>query len=244
MHLAGGIVKQIVSELYYTKYIDAGGVAILGSGYIPDQYFYAARELVLEMTSKRPELRGLLAFTDQERLNLTGATYVPSPTFRIILFHANQGAGAIPELFPRPASGIGWCSGSRCVIPVGLKTVLTEDAPDVGEVRINIASVFIHEFAHAIHFAIRLIDATFDDCLNAAYAEAIANESAFASSPVEHWAVAAQNWFRLFSIPENTRAETQYVRFRERNPLMHALMAEWFDLKYLGDVDSQAEFEF
>ena len=236
LHFNETLVLTGMRRQYYTKYIDAGGIAIIGSHYILDQYFYAACELVFEMTSKRPELRDLLAFTDKPRPNLTGATYVPSPGFMMILYDPDQGAAAIPERFPKPAAAIGWCGGARCVVAVGARVVLTEDSPDVGEVRIDIASVFIHEFAHAMNFAIRLIDPTFDTRLAEAYEEAVENDSAFSNSPFEHWAVTAQNWFRTFALP-NGQGELSYARFQERNPRMHALMAEWFDFKYLGHID-------
>lgn len=121
---------------------------------------------------------------------------------------------------------------------MGLQSVLTEDALNRSEVRIAIANFFIHEFAHAIHFAIRLIDPTIDVRLQEAYEEAVENDSAFSGSYVEHWAVAAQNWFLKFS---RNPAGWKYARFQERNPLMHALMEEWFDFKYLGYVDSKLQ---
>ena len=54
-------------EAYYTKYISAGGVAIIGNGYIPNNYFYVARDIVLGMTRKRPELREHLSPTRENR---------------------------------------------------------------------------------------------------------------------------------------------------------------------------------
>ena len=48
-------------RLYYTKYIDAGGIAIIGNSNVTDQEFRVAREIVLRMTAKRPELRKLMS---------------------------------------------------------------------------------------------------------------------------------------------------------------------------------------
>ena len=119
---------------------------------------------------------------------------------------------------------------------VGARVVLTEDSPDVGEVRIDIASVFIHEFAHAMNFAIRLIDPTFDTRLAEAYEEAVENDSAFSNSPFEHWAVTAQNWFRTFCASEWTR-RAELCPFQGTKSTDACVNGEWFDFKYLGHID-------
>lgn len=238
LHFKDTLVKAGMKRVYYTKYLDADGIAILGSAYIRDQYFYAARELIFEMTSKRPELRSLLAFTDKPRENLTGATYVPSSNFRMVLYNPDQGGAAIPERFPRPPSAVGWCGTLTCVATVDEMIVVTEESP--AEVRIYIAGVFIHEFAHAMHYATRLIDPTIDTRLQAAYAEAVENNTAFGVGYVENFAVAADEWFMDFSLP-NDFSKRKYAEFKERNPLMHAIMKEFFEFKYLGYVDAKRE---
>ena len=222
----------------YTKYLDADGIAILGSAYVRDQYFYAARELIFEMTSKRPKLRKLLAFTDTPRENLTGNTYVPAPNFRMVLYNPDQGGAAIPERFPRPPAAVGWCGPLTCVATADELVVVTEDSP--GEVRIFIANVFIHEFAHAIHFATRLIDPTIDTRLQAAYDEVLENGMAFGVGYVENWAVTTQNWFLDFPLA-NDHSKRRYAQFQERAPLMHALMEAFFEFKYLGYVGRKRE---
>ena len=46
---------------YYTKYIDAGGIIIVGNRDVWNWCFYAARDIVLTMTSKHPRLREVLS---------------------------------------------------------------------------------------------------------------------------------------------------------------------------------------
>ena len=58
-------------EAYYKKYISAGGIAIMGNRYIEDRFFYAARDIALGMTSKRPELRALLSPSRENRPGTT-----------------------------------------------------------------------------------------------------------------------------------------------------------------------------
>lgn len=240
-HFEDTLALHGMRRKYYTKYLDADGIAILGNAYIRDQYFYAARELIFEMTSKRPELRKLLALTGEPRENLTGATYVPSPWFRMILYSPHQGGTAIPEWFPRHPPGVGWCGPPYCVAPANQIVVLTEASPNIGEVRIHIVNVFIHEFAHAMHYAIRLIDATFDTRLVKAYEEAVENNMTFSYSPAENFAATAQNWFQDFSYPNNEYSRQKYAEFQERAPLMHAMMEEVFDFKNLGYIDAKRE---
>ena len=54
-------VLRAAQEAHYTKYIDAGGVAILGNSLVDDELFLFARAIVLEMTSKHPEIRERLS---------------------------------------------------------------------------------------------------------------------------------------------------------------------------------------
>ena len=43
------------------KYLDAGGIAITGSENVSDMVFYAAKEIILTITSKRSEIREVLS---------------------------------------------------------------------------------------------------------------------------------------------------------------------------------------
>ena len=65
---------------YYTKYIDAGGIAIVGNHYVRDEQFYVAREVILHMTSKRPELREPLSLNSGDE----------NRRFRVILINAEE----------------------------------------------------------------------------------------------------------------------------------------------------------
>lgn len=45
------------SLLYFDKYIDADGIAVIGNSVLSDDFFIDTRETILLMTSKRPQLR-------------------------------------------------------------------------------------------------------------------------------------------------------------------------------------------
>ena len=121
---------------YYTKYIDAGGIAIVGGNLAEDVWFQKARHIVLIMTSKLPGLREALS-ADQPG----GVTGDKSP-FRMII--VNQDLDSI-ENFPENLN----------TNVDGLKDVLgacgTVDCW-VGNRGLEIA--VIHEMAHAIERAI------------------------------------------------------------------------------------------
>lgn len=243
-------------EAYYLKYINAGGVAIMGHKTVDDRFFYAARDIVLGMTQKRPELRALLT---PSRENRPGATRrdgthdvtglaTPSRKFRYILYEQNMGRNSIPEKHLNPSFSEpqwtptrvpGHCSTSYCYQVVHLQ-----------KGALSLSDVFLHEFAHAIHFAIRLIDPTFEDRLQAAYDEAVKNANSAnnpdgqgywvsgqyaLSNPGEYWAETVKAWFHRLAAPDTP--EVIRAKLRDGNPLGHALLEEWFDFLYLREVD-------
>lgn len=222
-------------EAYYTKYINAGGVAIMGNGYIDNRFFYAARDIVMSMTRKKPELREHLSPSRENRPGAMQADgwhdvtrrATPSRKFRMILVHAYQGNTAMPELrlanntISYPVVSIGGLAARYGRVNLSPGHMLT------------FSKVFIHEFAHAIHTAINLLDTTFDDRLEAAYQSAKKNGSFFGdvgsthyalTQRWEYWAVSAEEWFDFLA--RNSFARDQ---FRETDPLMYELLDEWFD---------------
>lgn len=245
-HLIHQICLRREQEAYYTKYISAGGVAIMGNGYIKDPFFYAARDIVLGMTQKRPELRALLTPSRENRPgamqidgvhDVTGRT-TPRGNFRMILVDGQQEGTVIPEIhlgngtIQYPVIGLG---GLSATYGWAFMPRLNDGsfAPDI----------FIHEFAHAIHTAIELLDTNFDARLEAAYQSALENGSYFGNSPAyyslstkwEYWADSVEEWFVDLA---NPRRQLHDV-FLRKDPLMYALLAEWFDLINLDAVGSR-----
>ena len=245
------ICLRRAQEAYHRKYISAGGVAIMGNRHIHDIHYYAARDIVLGMTQKRSELRELLTPSRERRPgatqhpaflhDVTGQT-TPSPKFRMILSHSSVGNTAIPEIhagnntFSFHFVSVGGLLPSFGWVPT------TGYGPERGGVGSIFVALFVHEFAHAIHLSIRLLDPTFDDRLEAAYAAAKENGSYFSDgdhalkNQHEYWAESAQRWFTVFS---REGQEFLHNLFRETDPLMYDLLAEWFDLIYLREVESR-----
>ena len=221
-------------KAYYQKYIDAGGIAIMGSDFLEDAYFYAARAVVLGMTAKRPELREHLTPIREQRplTNAVGNPRVPRRTFRLILSHPEIEQIDIPEV-RSPHRKLGWCTLDKCLITVQRVSVKNEIH----------TGFLIHEFAHAMHFAINVVDLTFQDRLQAAYDAVLGDPESFwygsrdaaaLQSSTEYWAFSADRWFTRFTLPMG-RGERNHARFREGDPLMYALLQEYFDFVYLGE---------
>lgn len=205
---------------YYTKYVDAGGIAIIGDRHVSDKFFFAAQEIVLTMTSKRPELRGLLS---------------PAQDFRLVLnaWHSD----GIPEMWPDKTKnewpGIGWCFPEYCAAQVSIYYTAAQ------EERLGGLNTIIHEFAHAMHHVIREFDPTFQSRLETAYAIASEiewyDEGDYAMTNVsEYWAEGVAYWFDEAARPEKA---LYHDRFLEADPHLYALLDEWLPLVYLRKLD-------
>ena len=229
-------------EAYYTKFISAGGVAIMGHGYIDDRFFYAARDIALGMTQKRPELRVLLTPSSENRPGATqldtrhDVTNRPTPSrkFRMILVHNDMSLTSVPEYYLgngvvhfRVAQGLGGFWPSWAWGYVGGYS---------HSEKIWMYETFSHEFAHAIHAAIRLIDPTFDDRLQAAY-EAVKDNPLVGKTrrgAMEYWAHSATDWF-----DEVATQQWYHDQFLQNEPLMYELLNEWFDLIDLSVIETR-----
>ena len=241
---------------YYTKYLDAGGVAIIGHDEVDDAHFYNAREVILTMTSKRPELRERLTPDYKHRVCCaTAAPKLPS-RFRMVLWEADT-----PRIPEHPSVGpvnAGTCGVVCDAIVSSYTKRLWSDY-----------SVVVHEFAHAIHFAINdfdgsfalndfpvpdgvdKLDPMFQSRLEAAYAVAKANAVDEIHPPLgkyslgeyamknvnEYWAVGVAYWFEHLSKvwPEGFDPELEgrlhyHDAFLAKDPLLYALLDEWFPL--------------
>lgn len=210
---------------YYNRYIDAGGIAIIGNEIVPDEYFIAARDIVLKMTSKRPDLRDRLT---------------PESGFYLVLAHIDTTVRELPENYiykPSFKEVAGECGLIICY-----STVYPNDKARYPNH--YYMKTFVHEFAHAIHMAIvykdifNPLDPNFEDRLKAAYKTAMAAEkwqNEYASTNyAEYWAEGVLSWYYPSeeSMYFNTREE-----FAEYDPLLYALIAEWFDADDFRDLE-------
>ena len=233
---------------YYTKYIEAGGIAIMGNWTVDDAHFYNARDVILIMTSKRPELRAPLTPQGDKK-------------FRIILFSLERygDPSAPPETMAFPPSipeypgghnHAGWCGWTSCKVGVQ-----ANPSPESwGRLGGGAYSILIHEVGHAIHDAINALDPTFQARLEASYAAAYANAAEAWPSPLghleqyskrsyamtnvmEYWAEGVSDWFGYVTV-EVFEGEWLYRdMILKRDPVLYALLDEWLPFIDLKEVD-------
>lgn len=246
---------------YYTKYIDAGGIAIVGNRYVRDEQFYVAREVILLMTSKRPELR--------QPLSLNNVDYgFEDRVCRVILINREEprdsefsseygrriGAWTIPEapnffpglgwatydLFPNDPDGYSALPNYYIVVTTGWKWKLY----DVERIDFSVG-VLVHEFAHALdNISLRQLDPTFGKRLSDAYQAGCilpetTNTNRFKNaygcrSRGEYWAEHVKDWHRY---------TPQYLEKWLFNPVLYPddqlvlpLLEEWLPKTYLSPL--------
>ena len=137
---------------YYTKYIDAGGIAIVGSDLVDDGAFQRARHVALVMTSKVPGLRDALSY------NQPGGVSGDEVPFRFVLIADNyEELPNLPENLNVDISATIWWGGSCGTFMCRAKA--------------DYLGAIIHEMAHAINYAIlkRNLVPNFGERLEAAF---------------------------------------------------------------------------
>ena len=134
---------------YYTKYIDADGIAIVGGDLVHDSFFQMARHIVLVMTAKLPGLRDALSY------NQPGGITGQDIPFRLVLTeHFSKDFQNMPEYQNVNVDGIiaflGTFAGYFARADVGVPP------DDWGRPAGQMfgTGVIIHEMAHAIDEAI------------------------------------------------------------------------------------------
>ena len=190
---------------FYAKYVDAGGIPVVGSARVPDRALEVAREIVVAMTARRADV--------QAELVRRGA--------RIGVMARDEGTMDLPEHrhWKKPERGDGrltlceqktwaaieamsdrdyWNSRARgtggIFTTVGAENLLAEPGTRYfGE------SILVHEFSHAIFSAIERVDPALHGEVARAYAKAQAEgrwaRDYAATSLQEYWAEGTQFWF-------------------------------------------------
>jgi len=227
----GALRDSLKLSPFYQKYLDAGGLPVLGSTNVSDYAMLEARWILLHMLAHRPEILQVMA--------TNGA--------RLVVMAHNEYTTDVPEqaarspkvYWDRRARGLG---GRVCSCAEENLLCFPGD-PYATE------NILIHEFGHAIlNVGVRAIDPAFKDRVRAAYRKAIDAglwKRTYAASDVEeYWAEAVQDWFDNNRENDaqhnhvNTRAE-----LKEYDPPLAALCAEVFGevpWRYVKPMDRPA----
>lgn len=220
--------RQVEPREFYDKYIDAGGIAIIGPSDrtsvrgVEDEFLYAAREIILTMTSEMPALRRVLS---------------PAHGFRYVLIGAGweQDLNLPSELglfsrYPGFYSG----AGKGTLATGGIGFVVAHEAEELNPV------VVTHEMAHAIDYALDEHPPLFPDfgarltaLYEAAYAKALQGKGYFdltgyaLNNEQEYWASGAEAWFNTLhgdDVIDGFRREEML----RKDPGLYALLDEVF----------------
>ncbi|HZE95573.1 MAG TPA: hypothetical protein VE981_00965 [Planctomycetota bacterium] len=211
---------------FYKKYVDAGGLPIVGSEKVPDAALVEARTIVLQMTSKRPDAVAAMKEL-KTRVSLMAKTEVTTD----IPEHSD-----LNTAFPRTD----WnkrCRGVGATVARPACSATEENLLQLDGDRYAGESILIHEFGHTmLVMGMTRIDRGFKADIDAAYKDAMAKglfrNTYAASNADEYWAEGAQDWFdaNLTSTPSNgihneigTRAA-----LKSYDPALAALLAKVF----------------
>ena len=197
---------SLSADLYYQKYVAARGIPILASERVPDEALLAARDMASGLFAYRPELAEWLVANDfrvaliaeeEAMLDLPEKAHWTKPArddprlTRCELKHydARIGAKSDRQYWDERARGIG-----------GKRTVGSEeDVLGLPTTRYWGETIFVHEMAHNVLFAIEAVDPALYAEVEAAYANALANGlwlNEYATTTIqEYWAEGTQIWF-------------------------------------------------
>lgn len=223
--LTDGVSIHEWQKEFYTRYIDAGGVAIIGTETVTDREYILAREAILVMTSKRPELR--------DRVQVSHGK------FYMILVSDYPEATGIPERLDPPSDGeyaLASCNGG-----FGPRTDAVDGwcwAPVIRDGLEHPMQAFVHEFAHAIDEHKYALDPTHRERLKVAFETSTAEGTWWGTdiarpSDFEYWAHAVTAWFFDIGwcnpLSEYGYGVTYtYADFYKRDPRLVTLLMEWF----------------
>ena len=206
---------------FFTKYIDAAGIAIIGDAAVKDIDMIWARHVVLTMTAKRPELREFFQMEDGFYLVLLDG-FTPMGDMPLRLSHSPLYSNSCHLLGPNEFGD----RKGNCWAHIRLQ----DDTAD----RLYILA---HEFAHALDRSIEYLSPGFFDKLDIAYKtakerrkeEGRGRTNAIISgfNAREYWAHGTKDWFYHIS-PDIFSWHKSYESFAEKDPLLFELLDEWF----------------
>lgn len=210
-YFRGGAELEASQRAFYTKYVDADGIAILSHASIEDVHLLEARNVVIAMTLRYPELR--------EQLRVQHGFYM-------ILFKHATGYGDITYL---PEMTF---SDDKCVWGHPDANIYRFCSASITQEHLGHMDTFTHEFAHALHLEIERVSPGFSDRLAQAYQQAKASgayrnlwDPYIISNVREYWAEGVTIWY--YGIGADREFKT-HEAFAAVDPLLYELLSESF----------------
>jgi hypothetical protein len=178
--------KELGLDPFYTKYLSAHGLPVVGSSKVSDYALREAAYLADQMLARRPEVRDSMI---RSKVRLAVMAYSERTT------DIPEHRDLQPKLYWNVrARGLG-ASRQRPAVSCAEENLLNYQGDPY-----STENIMIHEFAHAIHsLGLRTVDPTFQPRLSKVYKDAKAKglwKDTYAISNVsEYWAEGVQSWF-------------------------------------------------
>jgi len=221
------IRRDFSLDPFYRKYADAGGLPVLSSGSPDDEALRRACRLLVNMLSRRPDVRAKLVELRARFVVIgkhEGTTDVPEYGFR-------DKPQAERDAIDARTRGIGG-QASSCG---------EENLMCLAGDRYPAESICVHEFSHTIREGVYQVDSAFDARLRAAFDEArsrgILVGTYRSENSDEYWAEGVQDWYGTNAEADPADGINNAVNTRHEleafDPGLHALVGEMFP----GDTD-------
>lgn len=195
--------QSLPVDPFYKKYADATGIPVLSSEKVPDAALLVARDIINHMLANRPDIRaamvaehwrvGVMAQTESTT-DIPEHRNLKKPSFDEVTEVERAHYDKIAKLtdkqyWDKRARGLG---GNPT-------TCAEENLLGYPETRYYGENIFVHEFSHAIHEAIRRADPKLFADIDQAYRDAMAlglwKNSYGTTNAFEYWAEGTQFWF-------------------------------------------------
>ncbi|MBX7496275.1 glycoside hydrolase [Qipengyuania sp. 6B39] len=236
--------RELRAAPFYTKQVTARGIPILSSPKVRDEALFAARDMTRAMFAHRPELAKWLAANDyrvaimavdEALLDLPENADWKKPAFddpRLTRCERKLYDSRIGRLSDRQY----WDNRARAI--GGERTVGSEeDVLGLPVSRYYGETIFVHEMAHNVLFAIQAVDPALYRKVEAAYANALASDlwlNEYTTTTIqEYWAEGTQFWFdsnRLQAF--DGRRILDHQDLAAYDPQLYAALAEAYGDKH------------
>ena len=195
----GPVPESLEVDPFYQKYVDAGGIPVLASTKVPDIALLVVRDIINTMLAARSDLRASMI----ERNWRTGVIAEVEMTMDIPEYSRMKRPGA-PRDEPVMQADRDYHANRSRGLGGNPTTGAEENILGYPGTRYFGEHIFVHEFAHAIHSAIRDVDPGMDREISDAYDAAMAaNKYQYddgrrhyaTTNRNEYWAEGVQWWF-------------------------------------------------
>jgi hypothetical protein len=214
------VVSRFKLKPFYQKYLNVEGLPVLSSAKVSDYALLEAQWLIRQMLKGRNDI-----VREMVKNNVRVAIMAYSERTTMIPEHSDLTPS---RYWDRRARGLG-ATPERPAVSGGEENLLSFPGdPYRGE------SIFIHEFAHAIHeMGMRTLDPEFEPALESAFQNAKAKrlwQGTYAlTNKSEYWAEGVQSFFDCNAAPNSVHNEVNTrEKLAEYDPALYTLIASVF----------------